>query len=477
MKGDFKDYLLISFANKKKFLYNIYMKIGVIGTGYVGLVSSVCLAHSGHSLVCIDKRKDIIDSLAKGIPTIYEQGMDTMLSQCIENNAILFSSDFQSLQECRIIFLAVGTPSLPNGHADLSQVFSAIDSLLPIISEDTMIAIRSTVPVGTVKKVRAYLDAKDLDNKEKHNNTSRHMLGFCPEFLREGVAISDFLNPSYLVFACDKKEGQDILEEAYASIIDSTDNEVKVVKCDTYETAELIKYTINAFLATKITFMNQIAQLAQVVDADIDAVVRTIGADKRIGELFLNPGPGFGGSCFPKDTIALVKCGMTYGVDMSVVEEVNHSNKRHKEYIASWILETLEKNRAGTEAVSGKKIAVWGLTFKADTDDVRDSAAITIIESFFQRNIEVYAYDPKGNENFKAQVNNTQLRLFTDPIEAVRGTDVLVVLTEWELFHTINIQKVYDAMNGETPLVFDTRGILDADAYKAMGFQVYKFGR
>lgn len=439
------------------------MKIGMIGTGYVGLVSSVCLANSGHSLVCIDKRPQIIDSLSKGIPTIYEKDMDSMLATCVKENSISFSTDISSLSDCEIVFLAVGTPSLPNGHADLSQVFSAIDSLLTVLNEQAMIVVRSTVPVGTVKRVRQYLDEK---GKEKQ------MLGFCPEFLREGVAISDFLNPQYLVFACGYKEGQDLLHQVYQPIIDATDNKVRVVKTYSFETAELIKYTINSFLATKITFMNQIAQLAQASDADVGTVIQAISADRRIGELFLNPGPGFGGSCFPKDTIALVKCGITYGVDMSVVEEVNHSNKRHKEYIASWILETLEKNIQ----VEGKKIAIWGLAFKAGTDDIRDSAAITIVESFFQCNIEVHAHDPKGNENFHTRVNNSHLQLYDDPFDAVKDTDVLVVLTEWQVFRDISPQEVLNLMNGDNPFVFDTRGILPHDKYKELGFQLYKFG-
>lgn len=438
------------------------MKIGIIGTGYVGLVSTVCFASVGHTLVSIDRRDIIVDSLTRGIPTIYEENMESMLQNTIASKSITFSSDFNALKDCEVVFLAVGTPSLPNGHADLSQVFSAIDSLLPIVSLQTMIAVRSTVPVGTISRIRNYLASQ---------GKQAQMLGFCPEFLREGVAISDFLNPSYLVFASEQKEGCLLLQKVYQPIIDKNP-EVKIVCCTTYETAELTKYTINSFLATKITFMNQIAQLAQSSGADMSQLISAIGADRRIGDMFLTPGPGFGGSCFPKDTLSLVKCGISYGVDMSVVEAVNHANERHKEYVASWILEELEKH----VYVEGKTIAVWGLTFKAGTDDVRDSAAIKIIRSLLIRNIKVRAYDPKGNQNFQQQVGTPNLVLCSTPIEAIINADALVVLTEWPEFSKVDVSLVKSSMNGTQPFVFDTRGILPLQDFKQQGFITYKFG-
>lgn len=438
------------------------MKIGIIGTGYVGLVSSVCLSSIGHSVVSIDKQTSIIDSLNRGIATIYEENLETMLQEELQAKHIIFSSDFLTLKDSHIIFLAVGTPPLPNGHADLSQIFSAIDSLLPIISKDTLLAVRSTVPIGTVSKIKYYLETKGKPEQ---------LLGFCPEFLREGVAIFDFLNPQCLVFACDQARGRELLQEVYQPIID-TMSDVEVVHCEQYETAELIKYTINSFLATKITFINQIAQLAQSSGANIGKVIQAIGADTRIGKQFLTPSPGFGGSCFPKDTIALVHCGIEYGVDLSVVKEVNHSNKRHKDYIASWILETLEQY-IGVEKI---RIAVWGLAFKAGTDDVRDSASITIIQSFFQHNIQVQAYDPQGNANFLNQVNNKNLELFDTPLDATDSTDALVILTEWKEFSKIDIQAVKKSMNRNNPHVFDTRGIVNLEEYQAVGFLTHKFG-
>ncbi len=441
------------------------MNIGVVGTGYVGLVTSVCLAHVGHNLTALDKRKEVIARLSKGEPTIYEAELSELLEAGIANKRLHFTSDIAALKDCDVIFLAVGTPALPNGSADLSQLHDAIISLIPVIGENTVLAVRSTIPVGTMASVRNLLTQYEKNNP----------LGFCPEFLREGIAISDFLHPQRVVIASDSAEGRAALHGVYEPLTQGQNT--PYITCSEFETAEIIKYASNVFLAMKITFTNQIAQLAQSAHANVYDISKAMGLDARIGAQFLQPGPGYGGSCFPKDTMALVQTGLKYGVDMSLVEEVHKANIAHQEFVSSWILQSLGKAGVyGSSNGSGSarpRIAVWGLAFKANTDDVRDSAALAIVKSFIESGFAVQGYDPKGGQNFMNTILSPHISVHESALEALEGCCALVVLTEWEEFAHI---CAHEAVQAQPLHVFDTRNILDAEDYRKNGAIVYKLG-
>ena len=420
------------------------MKVGIIGTGYVGLVTSVCFASLGHTVVALDKRKDIIEKLSQGTPTIYEEDLENILVDGLRTKKLKFTCNITDLKDCEALFLAVGTPSLPNGHADLSQVYDAVQEVLKVVDDSVLITLRSTIPIGTMNTIQ-----KLLDNANRSNP-----LGFCPEFLREGVAISDFLHPHKIVLASNSSQGQELLQNVYNPLIEKS--KAPVIMCNTFETAELIKYSANAFLATKVTFINQIAQLAQHANADIYKISQAMGLDPRISPFFLEPGPGYGGSCFPKDTIALTKCGLTYGVDMSLIEEVHRTNIEHQEFISSWILNTLANKgiHGNTHSPSSylPTIAIWGLTFKANTDDVRDSASLTIIKNIVEAGFSVKGYDPKGKQNFLKNITSTSITITDTAMEAVKDASALVVLTEWKEFSNISAEHVLSQMKIPTCL-------------------------
>ncbi len=439
------------------------MTIGIIGTGYVGLVTSVGFAHLGHYVIGVDNQREVVERLRKGISTIYEEDIEELLVK--EKESLYFTTDYADLVQCEVVFIAVGTPSLPNGHADLSYVFTAIDKLISIVSKDTVIAVRSTIPVGSMKKIRDYLTEKNVF----------HRLGFCPEFLKEGVAMSDFLFPQRVVIASDSEEGFESLKKVYAPLIESKN--IPLVQCDTFETAELIKYASNSFLATKIAFINQIAEFAQSANANIHTITKAMGLDIRISSHFLQAGPGYGGSCFPKDVLALTKCGLEHGIHLSLIEETHRANLSHQNFVVSWILEQLEKNGM-YEMKENIVIAIWGLTFKANTDDVRESVSIQIVKTMIEKGFTVKVYDPKGKENFIKCIDHNNIVVSSNAQEAIKDAIALVVLTEWEEFASIPVESVcatIKSLNG-IKHIFDTRNILNADEYKRAGGTVFSLG-
>ena len=445
--------------------YNRGMNIGIVGTGYVGLVTSVCLAHIGHNVIALDKRKEIIEKLSNNTPTIYEEGLATLLEEGTGENRLHFTTNFDALEHCDVIFFAIGTPALSNGSADLSQLYEAIVSILPAIEHSTVLAVRSTIPVGTMSEIRRILT----------ENGKKNHLAFCPEFLREGIAISDFLHPQRVVIASDTAKGRTALQEVYRPLIQNQN--IPSIICTSFETAELIKYASNVFLAMKITFINQIAQLAQKTNANVYQISEAMGLDSRIGAHFLQPGPGYGGSCFPKDTMAFMQTGLKYGIDMNLVEEVHKGNIAHQKFISSWILQSL--NKKGIYGILNKEnetkpcIAVWGLTFKANTDDVRDSAALAIVKNFIESGFTVRCYDPKGNENFIKAMANPHVSTEVSALKTLKNCCALVVLTEWKEFASIDAHKV---VQNKPFYIFDTRNILDAQSYIDSGAIFYKFG-
>ncbi len=440
------------------------MKIGIFGTGYVGLISAVCLANNGHTVVAYDLRKDAIDDLCRGKASLYEQGLEELLQRALAKKSISFCSESNGLKDCEAVLLSVGTPPLPDGGANLTQVFAALDELLKILPNTTLIAIRSTMPVGTNKIIRKRLS--DLGRADQ-------VYGFCPEFLREGSAVYDFMNPDYLVFASDSQQGIQLLQDLYAPIVNLQEKKAQIMTTSNFETAELIKYSINSFLATKITFINQIAQLAQQSGADINELIKLISADKRIGKQFITPGPGFGGSCLPKDTKALVQNGKKFGVDLSLVEALGNANKKHKQYIVSWVLSTLQETKKQTQ-----KIGVWGLSFKAETDDIRESSALQIVSELLQSGKTVYAHDPKGIENFrreyKGKGKDEKLHFVDDALLLLKEVDALVILTEWKEYRDLFSERVQERFSNL--VVFDTRGVCSDKKLREAGISLYRFG-
>ncbi len=439
------------------------MKIGIVGTGYVGLISSVCFSDIGHTVISYDINETTISTLQQGKVPIYEKDIEQKLAHNLQRKTITFTTDITELSDCKIVLVAVGTPSLPNGDADLSQVSAAIQDIVSVIPPTTLLALRSTIPIGTTSSIR-----KTLTEQGKQDQ----LLGFCPEFLREGRGIEDFLHPSLLVFASDNNKGLELLQKMYQPIIEEQSSSIKLIHTHSFETAELIKYSINSFLATKITFINQIAQFALKTHADIDKIIEAMASDNRINKEFLTPGPGFGGSCFPKDTIALFQRGLDYHVNLSLIQEVNAANRKHKNFIATWVMNTLTTHYRTQK--QQHRIGVWGLTFKANTDDVRESASVNIIQYLLEENFIIHAHDPKGIPNFQRFLTHNNLSYSTDALSMIPNVDVLIILTEWEEYRQHASHNI--AEHFANTIVFDTRGICSASLFSQANIPLYKFG-
>ncbi len=435
--------------------------ITVIGTGYVGLVSGVGLADFGNTVTGVDIDASKIERLSRGEEVIYEHGLRDYLHRNIESGRLRFSTDIRgSVAGSDIVFIAVGTPESEDGSADLSYIGSAIRDIAASLSGFTVVVTKSTVPVGTNRwigdEIRA--QAPDADFAVVSN----------PEFLREGKAVQDFFHPDRLVIGYEEgteqgKKARELMEDVYRALYLI---ETPIVWCS-LETAELIKYASNAFLATKITFINQMANLAEACGADIHAVAKTMGMDGRISPKFLHPGPGYGGSCFPKDTKAVVSTGNRFGVQMSLIEEVIRANERQKELTADKL-----KTMLGDPA--GKTVAVLGLAFKAETDDVRDSPAITMVGMLRSWGAAVQAHDPEAMENF-SKLFSEGVTYFESEFEALKDADALVVLTEWNAYRNLDLKKAHSLMKGR--VILDARNALDPDEARQLGFTYRGVGR
>ena len=434
------------------------MQIAMIGTGYVGLVSGACFSEFGFNVTCVDKNENKISQLKSNKMPIYEPGLDVLVKKNQDAGRLSFTTDLNhTVADADVVFIAVGTPTRRgDGHADLSYVFDAAEEIAEYISGYTVIVTKSTVPVGTGKKIFKIIQQKRSDlNFDVASN---------PEFLREGSAINDFMRPDRVVVGVMGEKAKIVLEKIYSPL-----NLIETpIQFTDLETAELIKYAANAFLAVKISYINQIADLCEKVGADVHDVAKGMGMDKRIGAKFLHPGPGFGGSCFPKDTIALVKTAEQVGGQISIVKEVVSYNQERKLSMAQRIISRLKTG------IKNKKVSILGLAFKPETDDMRDSPALEIISELYSKGANIIAYDPAAMIEAKSFFQD-KVVFAEDSENCIRGADVCVIITEWNEFRAISASKFSDLMNGN--VVVDLRNIYSPDEMRGAGLNYSSIGR
>ncbi|MBI1273976.1 MAG: nucleotide sugar dehydrogenase [Alphaproteobacteria bacterium] len=437
------------------------MNIAILGAGYVGLVSAACFAEFGHTVVCIDSNKEKIARLQKGQIPIYEPGLDDLVERNAAKGNLKFADTLDgAAADADAIFIAVGTPSRRgDGHADLSYVYAAAKDIAGRLDGYTVVVTKSTVPVGTGREVQKIIrEANPAADFDVCSN---------PEFLREGSAIGDFMRPDRVVIGAENTRAGDVMRALYRPLYI---NETPVVQTG-LETAELIKYAANAFLATKITFINEIADLCERVGADVQDVARGIGLDGRIGRKFLHAGPGFGGSCFPKDTLALVRTAQEAGSPMRIVETVVDVNDRRKASMATRIMDACGGPKGG--GVKGKTIAILGLTFKPNTDDMRDSVSLEIVPALQKAGAVVRAFDPAGME-YAARVL-PGVTLCKDAYDALAGADCAAILTEWNEFRALDLARLRSLMRA--PVVVDLRNVYKGDEMREAGIAYASIGR
>jgi UDPglucose 6-dehydrogenase len=432
------------------------MKIAVVGTGYVGLVTGTCLAETGNTVICVDINEEKVQKMRNGIIPIYEPHLDVLFHRNIKAGRLSFTTNLQeAVKDSVIIFLALPTPPGEDGSADLSYVLGVASQLGKIITDYKVIVDKSTVPVGTADKVHQALSENAKTEFDVVSN---------PEFLREGFAVDDFLKPDRVVVGTRSERARKIMEELYKPYVRQGN---PIIFMDE-KSAELTKYAANAFLATKITFMNEIANLCERVGADVDMVRIGIGSDDRIGKRFLFPGIGYGGSCFPKDVQALAKSAAEVNYDFSILSSVMKVNEQQK----TIIIPRIEKHF--NNDLKGKQITVWGLAFKPDTDDIREAPALYVIDELLKRGATVIAYDPEAIPNVNALLGD-KIKFADDHYSALDGSDALVIATEWSLFRTPDFDKVKSLM--KNPVIFDGRNLYGIDQMKALGFTYTSIGR
>jgi UDPglucose 6-dehydrogenase len=435
------------------------MKIAMVGSGYVGLVSGACFADFGHEVVCIDKDQSKIDRLHDGIMPIYEPGLAELVDNNVKAGRLSFTTSLpEGIKDADAIFIAVGTPSRRgDGHADLSFVYAVAEEVGAGLANDAVVVTKSTVPVGTGDEVERIL--KDSGTRHKVSVVSN------PEFLREGAAIGDFKRPDRIVIGAEDEFGKEIMREIYRPLFL---NESPILFTER-RTSELIKYAANAFLATKITFINEMADLCEKVGANVQDVSRGIGLDNRIGSKFLHAGPGYGGSCFPKDTLALLKTSEDYDSPTRIVEAVVKVNDTRKRAMGRKVLDAL----GGAEAARGKRVAMLGLTFKPNTDDMRDSPAIAVAQTLTDAGAEVIANDPEGMEVAAPLMPN--VKMVDDPYEAIDGADAIAIVTEWDAYRALDFKRVKELV--KTPILVDLRNIYRPEDMRELGFDYTSVGR
>jgi UDPglucose 6-dehydrogenase len=429
------------------------MKIAMIGTGYVGLVSGVCLSDFGHDVICIDKDPAKIETLKRGEVPIYEPGLDQLMAKNVAAGRLSFSGDLTSaVAQAEAVFIAVGTPTRRgDGHADLTYVMAAAEEIAQAISGYTVIVTKSTVPVGTNRQVKHIVS--------KANPKAEFDVASNPEFLREGAAIDDFMHPDRVVVGVQHDRAAEVMKEVYRPLY-LRDFPVLITDL---ESAEIIKYAANAFLATKITFINEIAALCERTGADIKKVSQGIGLDERIGNKFLHAGPGFGGSCFPKDTKALARIGQEHGLPMQITETVIKVNDEIRRRMVEKVMGLLDDKAAG------KTIAVLGVTFKPDTDDMRDAPALTIVPALIGAGARVRAVDPQGRREGEALLPG--VNWMEDAYKAAQNADAVVILTEWNEFRALDLKRLARRM--AHPVMADLRNIYSARDARRAGFDKY----
>src|SRR6201996_5230518 len=433
------------------------MHIAMIGTGYVGLVSGACFADFGHQVTCVDKDSSKIEALHRGEIPIFEPGLDVLVASNVKAKRIDFTTDLKGpVADADAVFIAVGTPSRRgDGHADLTYVYAAAREIASSLSGFTVVVTKSTVPGGTGDEVERII--------RETNPTADVVVASNPEFLREGAAIRDFKFPDRIVVGTEDERGRKVLGDVYRPLSLNQEPLMYTKR----RTAELIKYAANAFLATKITFINEMADLAEKVGADVQEVARGIGLDNRIGSKFLHAGPGFGGSCFPKDTRALVKIAQDYDVQLRIVEAVLSVNDNRKRAMARKV------STAVGGSLRGKTIAVLGLTFKPDTDDMRESPSIPLVTGLLDMGAKVRAHDPVGMEQARKELPN--IDYVDDPYDCIKGADAMVVVTEWVQYRTLDLERLKQEM--AKPVVVDLRNVYRPDEMAALGFTYESVGR
>jgi UDPglucose 6-dehydrogenase len=432
------------------------MNIAVVGTGYVGLVTGTCLAETGNHVICVDINKEKVQKMQSGVIPIYEPHLDLLFERNIKQGRLTFTTDLaEAIEKAKIIFLALPTPPGEDGSADLSYILGVANDLGKIIKEYKVIVDKSTVPVGTAEKVRLAIAKNAKCEFDVVSN---------PEFLREGFAVDDFLKPDRVVVGTSSEKARKIMEELYKPYVRQGN---PIVFMDE-KSAELTKYAANAFLATKITFMNEIANLCEKLGADVDAVRIGIGSDERIGKRFLFPGIGYGGSCFPKDVQALAKSASDVNHDFKILSAVMDVNNKQKTIIIPKIKAYFNNN------LKGKKIALWGLAFKPDTDDIREAPALYIIEELLKEGASISAYDPEAMNNVRNLIGD-KITYAIDEYDALNGADILLIATEWSLFRTPDFEKVSSLLRNKT--IFDGRNLYGIDQMKELGYYYCSIGR
>jgi len=442
------------------------MHITVMGTGYVGLVVGAGLADFGLIVTCVDIDKDKIKSLAEGKVPIYEPGLQELVRRNVERGRLSFSADIKhSIQNSLVVFVAVGTDARPDGLADLSQIWSAADLIAESMEEYKVVVVKSSVPVGTAASLNARI-RQSLSSRSPGTGPSEFDVVSNPEFLREGSAVEDFFHPNRIVIGTASERAVAIAKDIYRPLYLIETPFVFT----TWESAELTKYAANAFLAVKVSFVNELANLCDAVgpSADVHVIAHSLGLDRRIGPKFLHPGPGFGGYCFPKDTRALVQAARSYGEEFRTVEAAVAVNDRQFQRV-------VDKVRKGLESLEGKVVAVLGLSFKMNTDDVRESRSLKICEALLAENCSLRLFDPAAMAQARRVLKDDRVTFCSDSDEAVEGSDAVVIGTEWNEFRNLDLRRVKEHMRGD--LLVDARNIFDIAKAKSVGFRYYGIGR
>ncbi len=433
------------------------MRVAMIGTGYVGLVSGACFADFGHTVTCVDKDASKIDRLRQNIMPIYEPGLDDLVATNVKGGRLSFATDgAEAIRSADAVFIAVGTPSRRgDGHADLSYVYAAAEEIADLMQGFTVVVTKSTVPVGTGDEIERIIRERrpDADFAVVSN----------PEFLREGAAIGDFKRPDRVVVGADNERARAVMAELYRPL---NLNETPIMFTGR-RTSELIKYAANAFLAMKITFINEVADLCEAVGADVQQVARGIGLDNRIGSKFLHAGPGYGGSCFPKDTLALVRTASDAGSPVRLIETTVAINDARKKAMADRVAEALGGD------LKGRTVALLGLTFKPNTDDMRDAPSLDVAPALIARGATAQAFDPEGMEEAAKLLDGVIFK--NGPYDAVEGADVVVILTEWNQFRALDLDRIKLLL--KQPVMVDLRNVYRPDDMKARGFRYSSIGR
>lgn len=432
------------------------MNIAVVGTGYVGLVTGTCLAETGNTVICVDIDEKKVNKMKNGQIPIYEPGLEVLFKRNIEQKRLSFTTSLkEAVDKAKIIFLALPTPPGEDGSADLSYILGVAEDLGKIITEYKVVIDKSTVPVGTAKKVNVAISKNTNQDFDVVSN---------PEFLREGFAVEDFMKPDRVVIGTSSKKAQEVMDELYKPYVRQGN---PIIFMDE-KSAELTKYAANSFLATKISFMNEIANLCELVGADVDQVRTGIGSDTRIGKRFLFPGIGYGGSCFPKDVQALVKSAKEVGYTFSILDSVMEVNQKQKTVMVPKIKDYFKGD------LKGKKIALWGLAFKPNTDDIREAPALYNIDELTKLGAEIVAYDPEAMDNVKALIGE-KIKYALNQYDAVKNADALLIATEWSVFRNPDFEKISKLMNDN--VIFDGRNLFEVSHMNEVGFTYFSIGR